>query len=732
MSTPMPLETDLVSNDDDTYRLNAFTSAILTKRDEAVSGRLTSGIESEWSEDEESYAGIDSANRGFQGRHVQTPKTAYLSRGRDAEPRSTVFLNITRPYTDAAASRVADMLVPTDDRPWAIEPTPVPSLSADQRADVGRPEEGEEILNITPEEAKQKAEAKVKAFLENHMAKVKAKSEAMQEEIDDVLRECHWHGEVRHVIEDCARIGSGVIKGPYPNKKTANIYKQNMGVSELMRVEEIKPASKRIDPWNLYPDPACGESLHDGGYIWEREYITKKVLRNLIGMPGYNDVQILMALKEGAKTWSAMSRNVGDGTYLPNRDQFDLWIFHGNIDAEDMRACGCEVPEDMESASAMCVVVNDRLIKAALNVLDTGEFPYDIIAWQRRAGIPWGMGIPRQINVAQRMLNAATREMMNNAGVTAGPQIVIGNGVTPEDGEFNIRGRKLWRAEADVIDVTKAFHGWVPPSMQAELMNIIQFALKIAEDTTGLPMLLQGQTPQGKGAETLGGLQLLQNNASGVMRRLAKRFDDFLTGPHIRRYYDWMMQHSEKQEIKGDFQIDVRASSALVERDSQNQFLLQAAQLAKDPAFKINPAKLFAEMAKGAHLDPKRVQLTPEEEAELTPKTDPVAEATAILRQAQATLATAQAERARVEKVSKSVESVYSATQAAALIAQNAAIAPAADSILLSSGAVDANAPPLVPNVEAQPVVMPPANTSPNHPANPGVGLNAGIEGGQA
>ena len=36
--------------------------------------------------------------------------------------RATLLPNITRPYTDAASARVGDMLLPTDDRNWALKP----------------------------------------------------------------------------------------------------------------------------------------------------------------------------------------------------------------------------------------------------------------------------------------------------------------------------------------------------------------------------------------------------------------------------------------------------------------------------------------------------------------------------------------------------------------------------------------------------------------------------------
>ena len=36
-------------------------------------------------------------------------------------------------------------------------------------------------------------------------------------------------------------------------------------------------------------------------------------------------------------------------------------------------------------------------------------------------------------------------------------------------------------------------------------------------------------------------MTMLMNNASVVLRRIARTFDDNITTPHIRRYYDWLM-----------------------------------------------------------------------------------------------------------------------------------------------------------------------------------------------
>lgn len=686
----------------DEGRKAAFRLSLLSKRREAIAGREGSGIEMEWIEDEEHYQGIDDANRAYVTSIANSGKrwaTTGRSTSDGAPKRSVIFLNMTRPYVDAASARVADMLLPTDDRAWALKPTPIPKMPPALVSDLGGPEAAHEALESAVERATKAAEE-------------------MQSEIDDCLTEANWHGEVRHLIEDSARLGSGVLKGPYPCKRAVKMYRDNNGIPTYISVTEIKPGTKRIDPWNFFPDPACGESIHNGSYTWEREYVTAKQIRDMMDMPGYDRSELINALRDGPAINQA--RMAADGNVQRNSEQYEMWIFYGDCDVEDLMTAGLEVEPEAVKVPAMAVLINDRMVKVAMNVMDTGDFPYDVLAWQRRPGMPWGTGVARQMRTVQRMLNGACRAMMDNSGQTASPQIVIGNGVTPADGQWEIRGGKIWRADSDTQDVTRAFYAFVPPSVQAELMNIIQFAMKMAEDTTGMPAMLQGI--RGDAPNTLGGMQMQNNNATSVLRRLAKRFDDYVTRPHIRRYFDWMMQHSDRDEIKGDFQIDVRASSALVERDAQQQFLLQMAQLARDPQFGIDPAKLFAELAKGQRLDPKRFQFPQEQIEAMRNRSNPVDEA-------KAGLLAAQIEKTKAEAATKNVEGMFSATQAAANVAVQPGIAGAADAMWRSAGGEDKDAAPAIPAVNA-PAMPPESNSNPLTPANPATGMNTGIEGG--
>ena len=76
---------------------------------------------------------------------------------------------------------------------------------------------------------------------------------------------------------------------------------------------------------------------------------------------------------------------------------------------------------------------------------------------------------------------------------------------------------------------------------------------------------------------------MAMNAANTVLRRLVKRWDDQITKTLIRRFYDYNMQYSELQDVKGDFEINARGSSALMVKETQAQSLMQLLQLAQSP-----------------------------------------------------------------------------------------------------------------------------------------------------
>lgn len=609
-------------------RIESLGRAVSKKRDEAVKYRAGSGIEEEWAEAEDQYQGVDDANRGESKvyKPLSSDGGAILPR-RHETARSTVFINITRPYTDAAVARVTDMLLPNDEKNWGIKPTPIPQLEemAKLQQQVSPPAAVPPSVTappgLMPGAPNPMAQAIDQAV--QVLEEAKKRAEAAEKQIEDWLVECQYHSEVRKAFEDCGRLGTGILKGPTPKKVKRRKATQTPDGMALVIEMEIAPHTRRIDPWNLFPDPSCGEDIHCGSYIVERDYVTARQLRDLKGVPGYVDEAIEKVLEEGPGKCHMDGRRPGYDDFIGDSEKFEIWYFHGYIDRDDLDAMGVEAEGSADTMPATVTLINDTPIKAALNPLDSGEFPYDMMPWQRRAGSPFGIGIPMQIRAPQRIVNGATRNMMDNAGLSGGPQLVIRqNAITPADNSWAITPRKIWfaREEMDGRTVNDAITAINIPSMQGDLMAIVQYAMKMAEDTTGLPMIMQGQL--GKAPDTVGGMTMLQNNASTVLRRIARTFDDCVTEPHIRRYYEWLMMYGD-DEAKGDYTIDARGSSALVERDLANQALLQMGAFVANPAFGIDPEKWIRETMASQRLDPQKLLMDDEKKAQLAQQQPP-------------------------------------------------------------------------------------------------------------
>ena len=629
-------------------RLQAFGRSLSKQRDEWIRARYGYGVDKRWIEDEDQYNGKDNINKAAS-QMMTSVEQGYPVTTQGAKPhRSTVFIGMTRQKTNAAEARVADILLPTDDRNWGIQPTPNPYLMAmtkDERpattqvAGMGvpampmpmqpepMPPMGGLAAMAMPPEAPQPItdqtgqQLRMKDIAREIMDIAKKKAEAMQREIEDQLIECDYNGELRKVIHDAAVLGTGVVRGPIVTNRVRKAWQpytdaDGQTIHQIEIVEELAPASFRVDPRNVWPDPGCGESIHNGKGIYEREQVTAKQIRDLAKQPGFMKSQLRKVLEEGPKHSFAMKELRDDDQRDIARDVYEMWTYWGEVEHDDLEAAGVEPgkKDELRTISACIVMINSTVVKAFLNPLEGGDMPYDFFVWEKVATNVWGYGIPYLMRSQQKVLNAAWRQMMDNAGVSSGPQIVMKPSViAPADKTWQLTSRKIWYATDDVDDVSKAFATFEFGSHQAELANIIKMATELVDQETGVPTILQGE--KGAAPDTVGGMQMLMNSANVVLRRLVKQFDDMITRPHIRRYYDYNMLYNEDEEIKGDFSVNARGSSALLIRDIQNQAFLNLLAAGANPIYGmyLDTEKLFRKALQAQHIDPAEVFKSDEE-----------------------------------------------------------------------------------------------------------------------
>lgn len=627
----------------------AIASVIAKKRDEAVAARLASGIEDIWTYCEEAYLGIDDSNRHeFNNTKWAKPTTTQgpLTNGdkKNADRRSTAFVRLTSRYVDAGAAKICEILLPLDDKAFNLEPTPIPELVSQLNDNSPAVDQatGQPIMQQVNGQPQQMTRSQIAQATLDAAQEAASKAETR---IYDWMVEAGHAREMRKVIHDSARIGVGVLKGPFPvSTKSKAARKIDNGV-ELEIVEQVQPGEKHIDPWNFFPAAGCGEDIHSGEYCVERDSISSVTLRNLKDQPGYNAAAIDQVLKEGPRK-PIVTRKPGDEQDKDKSELYDSWYFYGNLKRDELdvlQAVGMEeLPEDFEYAHVIVTLVNDTPIKCVIHPLDSGSFPYRVIPWRRRAGHWAGVGVAEQARLPQRMVNAGTRRLLDNAGLSSGAQIIVDRGcIVPADGRWEITPDKIWfkNADAAVQDVREAFMSIEIPNMQPQLSAIIEYAFKLAEESTNVPLISQGQS--GKTTpDTFGGQQLQDNNANQLLREIGAAFDDYITEPLVRDYYEWLLlDPAVPDDEKGDFRINAHGSAALVERAIHDQTIAQMAQMVANPQnpFGVDPKKWFKEWALSKRLDPSRLQYTEQELAQMAqqaPPVDPKVQAAQVMAQA--------------------------------------------------------------------------------------------------
>ena len=127
--------------------------------------------------------------------------------------------------------------------------------------------------------------------------------------------------------------------------------------------------------------------------------------------------------------------------------------------------------------------------------------------------------------------------------------------------------------------MNRAFQLYEIPNVTDQMLKILETGERLGEEATSIPLITQGQsgvtTP-----DTFGAAQLQNNNANQLLRSIGYAFDDNITEPQVRQYYEWLLLDPDvPDEEKGEFTINAHGSIALVERAIQDQTLWQMGAL---------------------------------------------------------------------------------------------------------------------------------------------------------
>lgn len=515
-----------------------------------VSQRAT--IEQRWIDDLRQYHGR------YKGEEVASRKQS---------KRSRAFNNITRPKTNAWIAQMCDMLFPNDDKNYGIGPTPVPELSR---------QFDDETPALIDGEQYQDAEGNIITegmIARRKMEIAKERAEAMEREINDQLVECDYNAQARVALRYAGILGTGILCGPEVDAVMEKAWLRGPDGSYQMEIRQKKvPAARAVMPWDFFPDLSA-RTIAEAEYVFERSYMTERQLRALAKR--FSPEQVAKALAAGPKNSQFHSPHLDELRQLSGLantiedNRFEVWAYHGPVDTQALIAMGADInPDDpLQQLDGVVIFCGHTVLSATVNPLESGDWPYSVFCFEQDDHCIFGYGLPHVIRSSQDVMNAAWRMMLDNSAASAGPQVVRNRkAIVPADGEFEMAPFKQWDYTGQ-DDLRSAFAFFDVPNRQGEIAQIYQLARAMVDEESGMPMVAQGE--QGQVTPTLGGMSMLMNAANTVRRKQVKDWDDGVTVPMISRFYDWNMQFNDKNEIKGDFQVHARGTSALLVKETQ-------------------------------------------------------------------------------------------------------------------------------------------------------------------
>lgn len=507
---------------------------------------------------------------------------------------SEIFMMIGSTKCRAAASWLRDVMVAVrDEKPWTVEPTPIPDMPPQVLEEIKAKAQAmltQYIMTTggVPDEALLRqllTNMRDEALVQLRDEAVK-KAHRMEEKMEDQLLQGGFLKAINEFIDDIATFPTAFLKGPIVRRKPRLKWVANPTdpTSYMPQYEdEIVTEWERVSPFDMYPHPSMND-VNDGLPLIQRHRLTRVQLNEMIGVEGYDDNAIRAVLEDygkgGLREWlmvdASKAQVEGRNTVyamMNTEGTIDTLQFFGPVQGKMLKEWGLteeEIPDETRDYHCEVWLIGHWVIKATLNYDPLGRKPYYATSYEKVPGVFWGNCVVDLCFDSQKMCNAAARALANNMGIASGPQAYVNvDRLPPGEDITEMYPWKIWQTTSSSTGSTeKPVDFFQPQSNAQELMAIFQHYSVRADEDTGIPRYMTGESPSGGAGRTASGLSMLLGNASKTIKQVVSNIDVDVIKPLLERLYDWNMQWSDDPELKGDVQIVTRGATSIMLKES--------------------------------------------------------------------------------------------------------------------------------------------------------------------
>jgi hypothetical protein len=570
------------------------------------------------------------AYKNFRG--IYDSSTQY----RDSE-RSKVFIKITKTKVLAAYGQVVDILFANKKFPIVVEATPVPEgivefahmkTPVDQAtggfnnpygfAGDGRqlPPGATELPSVGPygDLANNLAEGPSKVG-EPQLSPADEAARLLEKHIHDQLLDTNAVNVLRYAIFEAALLGTGVVKGPFNFYKRVHKWERDPATGQKVYAPEEKlvPRIEHVSLWDFHPDPSA-TSIEDCEYVIQRHRMNRQQLRGLINRPHFIESAIEDAIVNGPnyedKYYEDTIREDDTEPYY-QENRFEVLEYWGVLDAKFAREVGLDIPDSVSELDQIQInawICGNEVLRCVLNPFTPARIPFHAFPYEVNPYQIWGVGVAENMEDAQMLMNGHIRMAIDNLALAGNLVFDVDEASLVPGQNFDIFPGKVFRRQSGVTGT--AINGLKFPNTAPENIQMYQISRQLADEETGIPSIMHGQTGVSGTGRTASGLSMLLSSGNLSVKTVVKNIDDYLLKPLGENYFQWNMQYNDDSpEIVGDLEIKPRGTSAVMQKEVRTQRLTALLQTVANPMLApfIKIPNLIRELAIAQDIDPDQL-----------------------------------------------------------------------------------------------------------------------------
>jgi len=540
----------------------------------------------------------------FDSEDLTKLEMALSATGGSSDP---ISVNITRPKTNIAIARMKDIQFPTGgDFNFFLRPSDL-SEEIKEALKTDKPDPAMQMQAVMGGMPLEQVPAP-NAMAQQVVEKNESSAPEMERQLRARLIQAEYGRKARLAIEDLCILGTAVLKGPTIQNKKYNKYKEATTVDgkKLQILEEQwkpVPSVQRVDPRLFFPDPSARlpEEIEDA--FEDHPYSASEVAA-LAKNPAFLKEQIAKVLDKDPDNTEAPTvvQETQNDRGQTRKARYWVHEYHGPLDKEVLFEAEMIEEEDYENPLSRYTgevwFLNDLVIRISLSHIEGEEgIPYSVTTWEKDPNSVFGHGVPFLLRNAARTVNNAYLMLLDNASLTAGPQVVLNKDMIKPaglDDDYSIRPMKVWFLTEYGQDVREAMQFVDIPAQMEPIAKIIDSAMQFADIESSTPLLQQGDMPSGNNTTT--GIAMVMSATNIVQKAASMSWDDNITKPMMQRWYHYEMQYGEDNDVKGDFDIEVGGATERIEAEIRSQEIERMLGLAgSNPEFMlhVDAAKSF-------------------------------------------------------------------------------------------------------------------------------------------